>query len=67
MFRRAKIKKISSGAVKENEASCKIFEKLGFTKLRDVEKASLYTFYDGMLTFSEYELKSEDYFKNESN
>ena len=67
MFRKAEIKKISSGAVKENVASCKIFEKLGFTKLRDVEKASLYTFYDGMLIFSEYELKSEDYFGNESN
>ena len=36
MFKEVEINGISSGAVKENEASCKIFEKLGFIKTGEV-------------------------------
>ena len=51
MFKEAEINKISSGAVKDNIASCKIFEKLGFIKIGKVEEESPYTFYDGILIF----------------
>lgn len=57
MFDEVKIKKISSGAVKENISSCKIFEKLGFKKIGEVKEDSPYTFYDGELIFSKYELE----------
>ncbi len=57
MFDEVKIKKISSGAVKENIPSCKIFEKLGFKKIGEVKEDSPYTFYDGELIFSKYELE----------
>ena len=56
MFNEVEIKKISSGAVKDNFGSCKIFEKLGFTKICDIEEESPYTFYDEKLVFSKYEL-----------
>lgn len=64
MFKEVKIEKISSGAVKENIASCKIFEKLGFSKISEVKEESPYTFYDGILTFSKYELDRNDYYEN---
>lgn len=67
MFKEAEINEISSGAVKENYASCKIFEKLGFNKIGEVEEESPYTFYDGILTFSKYGLTKEYYFNNENN
>ena len=63
MFKQVAISKISSGAVKENISSCKLFEKLGFTKLGEADEESPYTFYDGIITFSKYELTREDYFK----
>ena len=61
MFNEVEINKISSGAVKDNIASCKIFERLGFNKIGEVEEESPYTFYDGILTFSKYELTKENY------
>lgn len=64
MFKEAEINGISSGAVKENTASCKIFEKLGFHKIGEVIEESPYTFYDGSLTFSKYVLTKKDYFKD---
>ncbi len=64
MFEKVKIEKISSGAVKDNIASCKIFEKLGFDKICEIEEDSPYTFYDGRLIFSKYELTQEKYFNN---
>lgn len=67
MFKRVQIDKIDSGAVKENIASCKIFEKLGFIKTGEVVHESPYTFYDGLLTFSKYKLDKNTYFKNENN
>lgn len=33
----------------------------------EVTKESSYTFYDGLLTFSKYELTKEYYFNNEDN
>lgn len=62
MFKEVEINKISSSAVKDNIA-CKIFEKLGFIKVGEITKESPYTFYDGILTFSKYELTREDYHK----
>ena len=67
MFKEVEIKAISSGAVKDNLASCRIFEKLGFNKIGEVEEESPYTFYDGILTFSKYGLTKEYYFNNENN
>jgi len=61
MFNEVEINKISSSAVKDNIGSCKIFEKLGFIKIGEEEKESPYTFYDGTLTLSKYELDKEDY------
>ena len=57
MFNEVEINKISSGAVKDNIASCRIFEKLGFRKTGEDTEESPYTFYDGTLTFSKYELE----------
>ena len=62
MFKEVRISKILSGAVKDNIPSCKIFEKLGFKKICEVEEISPYTFYDGLLTFSKYELMKDAYF-----
>ena len=62
MFKEVEISKILSGAVKDNVRSCKIFEKLGFKKICEVEEISPYTFYDGLLTFSKYELTRKKYF-----
>ncbi len=67
MFKEIGIKGISSSAVKDNFASCRIFEKLGFDKIEEVKEESPYTFYDGILTFSRYELTKEQYFNNEDN
>lgn len=67
MFKEVEIVKIYSGAVKDNFSSCRIFEKLGFNKVGEVLEESPYTFYDGLLTFSRYELIRKDYFKNENN
>ncbi len=67
MFKEVKILKISSIAVKDNISSCRIFEKLGFNKTGEVIDESPYTFYDGLLTFSKYELTKEVYFNNENN
>ncbi len=67
MFKEAEINEISSSAVKENYSSCKMFEKLGFNKIGEVEEESPYTFYDGILTFSKYGLTKEYYFNNENN
>lgn len=64
MFKEVEIEKISSGAVKENVGSCKIFEKLGFDKIGEEIEESPYTFYDGLLTFSKYELDREKYYEN---
>lgn len=61
MFRRVEINKISSGAVKDNIGSCKIFEKLNFTKIGEEKHESPYTFYDGVLNFSYYELDKKNY------
>ena len=63
MFKEVEIEKIISGAVKNNIGSCKIFEKLGFIKTGEVTHESEYTFYDGMLTFSKYELDRKAYLK----
>ena len=67
MFKEVEINAISSGAVKDNLASCRIFEKLGFNKIGEVIEESPYTFYDGILTFSKYGLTKEYYFNNENN
>lgn len=64
MFKKVEIEKIVSGAVKENIGSCKIFEKLGFNKIGEVKEESPYTFYDGILTFSKYELDRKRYNEN---
>lgn len=64
MFKEVEINKISSGAVKDNTASCKIFEKLGFKKIGEVKEESPYTFYNGELIFSKYELTREEYYGN---
>ncbi len=64
MFKEVGINSISSSAVKDNIASCKIFEKLGFSKTSEVKDTSPYTFYDGLLTFAKYELTKEDYNEN---
>ncbi len=64
MFRKVEIEKISSNAVKENIPSCKIFENLGFKKINEIEKDSPYTFYNGKLVFSQYELTKEMYLNN---
>ena len=66
MFKKVEINEISSGAVKDNKASCKLFEKLGFNKIGETTEESPYTFYDGMLTFSKYVLTKEYYFNNEN-
>ena len=66
MFNEVEINAIISGAVKDNIGSCKIFEKLGFEKIKDVEEESPYTFYDGMLTFSKYNLTKEKYYSREN-
>lgn len=66
MFREVGINGISSGAVKDNIASCKMFEKLGFNKIGEVTEESPYTFYNGILTFSKYGLTKEYYFSNEN-
>ncbi len=66
MFKEVKINGIFSGAVKDNIGSCRIFEKLGFSKIAEVEEDSPYTFYDGVVTFSKYELTREDYCNNEN-
>ena len=67
MFKQVEIEKIISGAVKDNIASCKIFEKLGFDKVGEITHDSSYTFYDGILTFSQYELTRKRYLSNENN
>ena len=67
MFKEVEINGISSGSVKDNIGSCRIFKKLGFEKIGEVEKESPYTFYDGILTFSKYGLTKEYYFNNENN
>ena len=67
MFKEVEINSISSSAVKDNIASCKIFERLGFNKTCEVVEVSPYTFYDGLLTFSKYELTKENYFNNANN
>ena len=66
MCSEVEINGISSGAVKGNIGSCRMFEKLGFNKIGEIEEESPYTFYDGILTFSKYELTREDY-DNENN
>lgn len=66
MFKEVEINGISSGAVKDNIASCRIFEKLGFSEIGEVVEESPYTFYDGLLTFSKYGLTKEYYFNNEN-
>ncbi len=67
MFNEVEINEISSGAVKDNTASCRIFEKLGFTKIGEADEESPYTFYDGILTFSKYGLTKEYYFNYKNN
>lgn len=67
MFNEVEINGISSGAVKDNIGSCRIFEKLGFEKNGEVVEESPYTFYDGILTFSKCGLTKEYYFNNENN
>mgnify|MGYP004486935739 FL=1 len=64
MFNKVEINSIYSCAVKENIASCKLFESLGFTKIKEETKESPYTFYDGLLVFSYYELKKDSYLNN---
>lgn len=64
MFKEVEIEKISSGAVKENIGSCRIFEKLGFNKISEVKEESPYTFYNGILTFLKYELDRNEYYEN---
>lgn len=64
MFKEVNINCISSGAVKDNISSCKIFKKLGFNKTEEVIEESPYTFYDGKLIFSKYELINKNYLVN---
>lgn len=64
MFKEVNINCISSGAVKDNISSCKIFEKLGFNKTEEVIEKSPYTFYDGKLIFLKYELTNKNYLVN---
>lgn len=66
MFKEVKMLKISSSTVKDNIASCRIFEKLGFNKIGEIIEESPYTFYDELLFFSKYELTKESYFNNEN-
>ena len=66
MFQEVEINAISSGAVKDNIASCKIFEKLGFSIIGEEIKESPYTFYEGLLNFSKYGLTKEYYLNNEN-
>lgn len=63
MFELVEIEKIISGAVKDNIGSCKIFEKLGFIKTGEITHESEYTFYDGTLTSSKYEMDKKLYLK----
>ena len=51
MFKEVEINGISSGAVKDNIGSCRIFEKLGFNKIGEIEEESPYTFYDQIILF----------------
>lgn len=67
MFKQVEIEKIISGAVKNNIASCRIFEKLGFDKIGEETYDSPYTFYDGTLTFSKYDLTRKKYLSNGNN
>ncbi len=67
MFKEVEIDKILSGAVKDNIPSCRIFERVGFKKINEIEEESPYTFYDGRLMFSKYELTKEDYLSNANN
>ena len=66
MFGEVAIDAIVSSAVKDNVASCKIFEKLGFMSIGETTKESPYTFYDGILTFANYNLTKEKYLENEN-
>ena len=66
MFKKVEINAIFSSAVKDNIASCRIFDKLRFDKIGEVIEKSPYTFYDGLLTFSKYELTRDDYLNNEN-
>ena len=63
MFELVEIEKIISGAVKDNIGSCKIFEKIGFIKTGEITHESKYTFYDGTLTSSKYEMDKKLYLK----
>jgi len=63
MFELVEIEKIISRAVKNNIGSCKIFEKLGFIKTGEITHESEYTFYDGTLTSSKYEMDRKLYLK----
>lgn len=67
MFKEVEIEKIISGAVKDNIGSCKIFDNLGFTNIGEEQEISPYTFYDGVLTFSKYELDKKRYYENNKN
>ena len=67
MFQEVEIEKIISGAVKDNIASCKIFDKLGFTNIGEEQEISPYTFYDGILTFLKYELDKKRYYEKNKN
>ena len=64
MFNAVEINAISSGAVKDNIASCRIFEKLGFNKIGEISEESPYTFYEGILLFSKYKLTRDCDFDN---
>ena len=64
LFDDVEITAIISCAVKDNLGSCKLFEKLGFTKTGEELRVSPYTFYDGELIFSCYELNKEKYNEN---
>lgn len=64
LFEDIKISAIISSAVKDNFGSCRLFEKLGFIKTGEVKKKSPYTFYEGELVFSLYELNEEIYNEN---
>ena len=54
MFNEVEINGISSGAVKDNLGSCRIFEKLGFEKNGEVVEESPYTFYDMRFILLQY-------------
>lgn len=64
MFEKVEIDKIESCAVKENFGSCRLFEKLGFEKTGEVTHESDYTFYDGILIYSLYQMNKKLYFEN---